>query len=312
MNYTAPIELSQMGLDVATFTRADDRSWRGACPMCGGSRRFLVFVDRPWPSWNWSCDGCGAHGFADQLNRALKQPLSEAQRAEYAQRQAEDHKRREQRRMALLETFTDTEIYAEHHRRMTNAHRQHWRDAGISDYWQDYWRLGFMVNKGYRSGGELHYSPAMTIPYFHTGWQFQTMQYRLLDPARPADRYRFQHNLSHSYFQTNPEEPIGDRVIVCEGAKKAMVVCLLAPPDYTVLAVAAKNTAMDLAPVLSDCERVWVMLDPDADLWARRLCKAVGDAARLVTLPGKADDMVTQHGAVWDDIAAFMKQGGRA
>ena len=54
------------------------------------------------------------------------------------------------------------------------------------------------------------------------------------------------------------------------------------------------------------------MLDPDAELAARELAKGIGPAARVVTLPCKADDMLTQYGGTWDDMSRYMRQAGRA
>lgn len=309
----APPQLAQMGLDPATFTRADARSFRGSCPRCGGSRRCHVWTDQPWPHWRVECDGCGLKAWADDLQPALRQPVSDEQRRAWQARNDAERAHREKQRQRIMAQFSTAEVWETYRERMTALHREHWRARGIPDALQDFWRLGFDPDKCYRCGADLHHSPALTIPYFHTGRVFQTMQYRLLEPQNPADKYRFEHGLSRAYYDTNPDEPLTDEVVVCEGAIKAMVCAIRGEfsDNVSVLAVSSKNTALDVVPAVKDCGRVWIVLDPDAELWARRLAQAVGKAARVVTLPCKADDFFTLHGGTASDFRGWMSRAGR-
>lgn len=292
-----PIELARLGLDRDSFVRADSKSYRGPCPRCGGARRFLVFTDHPFPKWNCQCDACGLKAWADQLEPALKAVVDPAERASWAiraqlERQAHDKLRREK-----LAEFSHNDLLAELSERMTAEQRAWWRSQGIPDDWQRALRIGYLPEKRYMGrNGEHHASPAYTLPYFHTGYEFVTLQYRLNDCENPAARYRFEKGLGTSYYQTEPSKPIGEQVIICEGAKKAIVTAVNTPEEYTVLGIPSKADFGGVAAAVKDAARVYVLLDPDADYRAEKLAKEIGPAARVASLPAKVDDSFTQHG----------------
>lgn len=312
MSRAAPVELARMGLDPAAFHYSDDRSWRGSCPRCGGHRRCLVFADHPFPKWRVQCDECGLKAWADQLNESLKQPVPDELRREWAERRRQEDERRERARRERVDAYTVAATWRQYHDCMTDAERALWRAAGIPDDWQDYWHLGYTPDKLYRRGEELCHSAALTIPYFHAGWQFQTMQFRLMSAADPADRYRFEYRLPATYYNTDPSAPIQDTAIICEGAKKAMVVRLcLGQKCPSVLAVPSKSAGCGVEAAVSQCGRVWVMLDPDAEAAAVRLGRAIGAAARVVRLPAKADDFLLDFGGTEASLRRHMAQGRR-
>lgn len=306
---TAPMELLQMGLDAGRFHKARANEWHGPCPRCGGTDRFRVHTDRPWPHWYAICregTGCGFKGWADQLAPELR-ALTQAERDQWAAQQAREREERDQRRRERLATFTTAELWAELHERLTEEHRAWWRSQGVPDDWQDHLRLGYTPERQYRAGAELKTSPAYCIPYFHTGFEFQTMQYRLFQPPTPTDRYRFEYGLPTTYYQAEPVKPIGDEVIICEGAKKAMVVQVYGVTRQTVLAVPSKSDFGGVAEAVAECGRVWIILDPDADAAARHLAEQVGPQARVVTLPGKVDDLIVHYGATRETLAAALR-----
>jgi hypothetical protein len=149
---------------------------------------------------------------------------------------------------------------------------------GVPVAWQTYLGIGYEPRKTYRGAdGELHESRAYSIPYYHTGWELVTMQYRLFDPPTVTDRYRFHQGLGTAYYDTQPEHPIGERVIICEGAKKAIVTA------------------------------VYVLLDPDAGQRARKLAGEIGPAARVVSMPVKVDDALVRYGATTADLLAYLR-----
>ena len=71
------------------------RDGRGPCPRCGGERRFVVWTDNTFPKWNFACDRCGAKGFADQLNAAVKVALTPAQNRAFAEQKVAEQKARD-------------------------------------------------------------------------------------------------------------------------------------------------------------------------------------------------------------------------
>ncbi len=153
-------------------------------------------------------------------------------------------------------------------------------------------------------------SPAYTIPYFHTNWSFVTMQYRLTNPPNPADKYRFESGLGAPYYMVTPDQAITDQVIVCEGAKKAIVTAVYTEADATVLAVPSKSgwRASGILQAIKDAGRVWIILDPDAEREALDFGEAVGVAARIVTLPVKIDDGILNYGLDKNAMRSAMRQ----
>lgn len=311
MNAIAPTEFVQIGLQADAFHRQDSRSWRGPCPTCGGHRRFVIFTDNDFPLWHGWCDDCGYKVKYWEHHQPNRLPTD----VELEARRIASQRAREERQKwadAKLARFTDEELWAELHKRMGEPQRAWWRQQGIPDSVQDYLELGWMAHRPYNDGGELRYSDAFTIPYFHNGTdgrQFQTMQYRLTAPANPADRYRFEAGMQATYYHTTPDQPLEDRVIICEGAKKAIVVSLLAPADVTVLAVPSKSsTSWFGLPDYIGERRAYVILDPDAGQSAAQLCRALGGEARLVSLFDKVDDLINAHGFDRRDLAAALRQ----
>jgi hypothetical protein len=311
MNRQAPAQLDQIGLLPHLFKFSDERSWRGPCPVCGGHRRFVIFTDHEWPMWNGFCDECG---HTIKAWERVTTPITDEQRQFARERAAAFDNIREQAKREALARFTTAELWQELHRRLSAEHRAQWEAWGVPDEWQDYLELGFTPDKMYRdSNGDTRHTPAYTIPYFHYTAdkpQFKTLQYRLFNPERPEDRYRFEHGLSASYYMTTPTDPIGDQVIICEGAKKG-IVTRVSLTDYTVLAVPAKGTWGGIAEAVKPCGRVWVLLDPDATQNAVKLVRTIGPNARIVRMPTKIDDAALFHGLERSTFSSILKQAWR-
>lgn len=311
MEAIPPVEFTQIGLDANGFKKQDARSWRGPCPRCGGKRRFVIFTDNTFPLWHGWCDDCGEKVKYWERHRT-ETPESEIQRETRRQAAQQAHADRLRFAEARLAQLTIEEIWSVLHKRMGQVQRGWWRDQGIPDSIQDYLELGWLPDKPYKVGEELLHSDAFTIPYFHNttdGKHFETMQYRLSN-APTADRYRFEYGMPATYFNTTPDQPLEDTVIICEGAKKAIVLSLIAHANQTVLAVPSKSSAEWFnLPTLLEGKRVFVMLDPDAGDQARKLTAAIGREARTVSLFGKVDDLINQHGFKQTDLDAALRQG---
>lgn len=294
----APIELARLGLDREHFIRADAKSWRGPCPRCGGHRRLLIFTDHPFPKWNAQCEACGLKAWADQLEPAVRAPVDAATRQDWADRNRREAEAAAAYRREKLAEFSKADLWAELCERMTAEHRATWETWGVPAEWQNYLELGYHPSKPYLGeDGEHHTSPAFTIPYFHTGREFMTLQYRLFNPPTPTDRYRFEKGLGTAYYQVDHDAAIGEQAIVCEGAKKAMVLHIHGgQKELTVLAIPSKGNFAGVVDAVKDCARVYVCLDPDAGMQAHKLAAAVGLAARVVDLPSKVDDAIVSYG----------------
>ena len=310
MNRQAPIELAQIGLDPHAFKYSDEKSWRGPCPVCGGHRRFVIFTDHDWPMWFGYCDDCGREIKAWQL---VTCQITDEQRKVAQEHAAEQERIREQHRREMLAKFTTAELWQELNRRLSAEHRAQWERWGVPVDWQDYLELGYTPNKQYRDGdGNLRQSAAYTIPYFHydstapQSRKFETMQYRLFDAPDPNDRYRFEYGLQATYYQTVPNEPIGDEVVICEGAKKG-IVTRVSLTNLCVLAVPSKGSWGGIVDAVKPCGRVFVLLDPDANLQAVKLARSIGKHATVVRLNYKVDDLALDYGMTARDFEAALR-----
>lgn len=309
MSVPPPLELYQLGLDRDAFVRADAKSWRGPCPRCGGTRRLLIFTDHPFPKWHCRCDGCGLKAWADQLEPAVRVELTPQEKADFAARNQREREAQAARRREKLAEFSSAELWEEQAERMTATHRQWWVSQGVPVEWQEHLRLGYVPEKVYRGAdGLLHTSPAYSIPYFHTGFEFVTLQYRLENPPTPTDRYRFEAGLGTSYYQAQPAAALGEQVIICEGAKKAIVACVNTPETYTVLGVPSKSDFGGVTEAVKEAATVYILLDPDAGQRAHKLAGLIGAAARVVTLPVKVDDAFVHYRATQTDLLAYLRQ----
>lgn len=292
-----------------------------ACPQCGGGRggndpsdRFRFWI-RPGQASSFWCRRCGFKGFADD-NKPSQAPDPERIKElnELAAQRAADEERRLQTKIAKL---VDEAYWRGFHDGMTQAHRQHWRDAGIPDEFQDYWELGFAENKRFMQKDTPFTSPAMSIPYFENGRKPTNIQYRLLSPPNPSDKYRFSYGLRPGLWLAEPDEKPNGRCLLLEGMKKTAVsfIELVAKDrqNLSVVGVPSKSPNLDMVRQLDDCEQVLIALDPDAyhgasgkPSAAQRLGAMLGDRARYVRLPAKADDLFVDYGYSARDFMKFV------
>jgi hypothetical protein len=306
---TAPIELQQIGLNPHDFKYSDTRSWRGPCPSCGGHRRFVIFTDHPFPLWHGYCDECGTKVKAWEKVRVQYDPQKAA--ALEAERAREEAVRAEYRRKKLAE-FSTAEIWAELRDRMTQDHIEWWESQGIPEDIQRFLSIGYKSDKMYYDNerAEQH-SPAYTIPWFGQNFEFKTLQYRLISPVNTDDRYRFEYGLpggGSCYYMADPSEPIKDRVIICEGAKKAIVTWfhLAEICKFSVIAASSNNTLQPALGATKDCGQRIIILDPGSERKAFTVARENKNVKALF-LPMKIDDMVLAGYINRDDFGRMLR-----
>lgn len=288
----APIELHQIGLNPHSFKYSDNKSWRGPCPKCGGSRRFVIFTNNEWPLWFGYCDECGTTVKAwERVKMTYDPQRAAAIAAEQARQEAE---RAEYRRRKLAE-FTTHEIWQELSERMTTEHIEWWESQGVPEDIQHYLRIGYKADKTYLDGDRIkRHSPAYSIPWFAQNFVFQTIQYRLI--GNIPDRYRFEYGLpggGSCYYMADPSEPLGDKVIICEGAKKAIVTWLWLLPTgtkYSVIAAASNKTLRPALEATKDCGLRYLILDPGSERVAFQAARE-NKNLKAVYLHDKIDDL---------------------
>jgi hypothetical protein len=124
------------------------------------------------------------------------------------------------------------------------------------------------------------------------------MQYRLINDF--DRRYIFEDGLGGGtlYYMTEPDQPIKDKVIICEGAKKAIVTQFWLLPDdsFTVLAASSANTFGAALDATKDCGLRYVIMDPGTEYWANKAVATNRKTTHAVRLPAKIDDMWKDYG----------------
>jgi hypothetical protein len=323
-----PPEFSELYGRVNYIQRKSAEEYCSTCPKCGGSMhpdgekpdRFVMLM----PSKAKAgipfgfCRSCGFKWWAGQTDNKAIDP--ETLKLLQQQAREAEEKRNAERQKKLAE-FSTLELWNELHDRLGKEQRLWWRNAGVPDEWQDYLKLGYTPDRTYRTKDGLEHSPAYTIPFFGYGFIFKTMQYRLCNPSNPADRYRFEADLGTTYYMTTPSLKINDEVIVCEGAKKGMVVKIYAEDKNTVLAVPSKVDwkSCGILEEIKNCGRVYILFDPDCydqppdvrNNWKPQpveFAKEIGKNARVVDCPVKVDDAFTQYGMSANEWNSIKKQ----
>jgi len=308
MTQHAPPQLQQIGLDPHAFTYSDSRSWRGPCPQCGGHRRFVMFTDHEFPLWHGYCDECGCKIKAWEKVRVQYDPQKAA--ALIAERAREEAERAEYRKKKL-EEFTTAELWAELRDRMTLQHIEWWESQGVPEDIQRYLSIGYKADKMYYDHDKQErHSPAYTIPWFGQNFTFKTLQYRLCADGI-EDRYRFEYGLegggSH-YYMADPSEPLKDRVIICEGAKKAIVTWfhLSDMNNVSTIASAARNTLTPALEATKHCGMRYLILDPDSSRKAFEVARNEKNV-KAIYLPEKIDDLFLSGHIDRDSFAEILR-----
>ena len=299
----------------ATHRTGDEFS--SSCPQCGGGRggndlsdSFRMWERQGQASSFW-CRRCGYQGFTDDNQPNQKpDPARILELEEIRQREAT---KEEQRLKNLICDLREKAYWQGWHDAMGESQRQLWRNEGIHDEFQAYWQLGYKAE--YRGRGFV--SPAMTIPHFNDEWEALTIQYRLLSPPTPSDKYRFQAGLHSALWQADPSTEIKNSVIVCEGMKKAAVtfIELVARGNgrFCIVSVPSKMPSQELIDVLNNADPLYIVLDPDAFTGRKpainRFAKMVAAPKRIVKLPVKADDFFTLHGGMPIDFINYLNVG---
>lgn len=324
-----PVEFAELSNQVRFIQRKSPFEYSGSCPKCGGGihsngeypdRFIMLLPERSKAKIPFAfCRKCNYKWWPGQQSSAVD-PETIAILQQQA-REAEERKKAERDRK--LAEFSTHELWEELHRRMGDEQREWWRKNGVPIEWQDYLKLGYLADKVYRGAEQLLHSAAYTIPYFGFGFIFKTIQYRLCNPQNPEDRYRFEYDLGTAFYMTTPSEKISDEVIVCEGAKKGMVVKIWGEPDATVLAVPSKTDwrSCGIIEEIKQCGRVYIVFDPDCFIappdakpnWMPQpiaFAKELGNA-RVVECPVKSDDAFLGYGMTQNEWKMFKKQAVR-
>ena len=198
---------------------------------------------------------------------------------------------------------------------MEERHREWWREQGIPDDWQDYYRLGYKPEHKSEHNGEFITTPAYSIPKFELDWKLINIDYRLVDAPPEWGKYRPQAGLPPAPFLADPDwAELPDELHIVEGSKKAMVsrIYLGSVDPLYFIGVPSCNSWAGIVDRIKDTgRRVYITLDPGAEIWAQRMAKAIGGDTRLIILPDKIDDLVLRDLLDYDRWQALKRTARR-
>jgi len=329
--------------------------YKGPCPKCGGDDRFHVHIHKGWfcrqctgePDgvtghwhdqidyimWRDGTDWATAYnklGGVTELPPAERNQLVEQRRQAEIERQRKQTQERNKRRNDL----DQSQIWNEYHQNLNNLDKRHlWYERGLSDYWIDYYKVGYCPEFTYKRGDTLLTAETLTIPFFTPffetasiapddpggqiqRWKCTNLVHRIIGAS--SDKYRpHTSGLGKSLFCCDlfGSEISGD-ILLVEGEIKAMVTFahiaeLL--PTIGVVGLSGKSFRPDLASDLKQAGRIWICLDPDADHEANRISEMLNPGrCRIIDLPDKIDDMLNEGTLTGQDISDLMRFARRA
>jgi len=303
--------------------------WRGCCPLHRGDNKggFAIYEKDGrlrWQCFSGDCGGGDGFAFLMALNKqSFAQVLDDLEKGkqpaqpvkpddtERRLRELERKVKEQERRLSELEKWKQSEPWQQYHDNAPELARQAWRQAGVPDEWQNFYRLGGTQSFTYSSDNNYYTSPTLTIPVYAQGWKCQTVRHRILNPVDPSDKYRPDiPGLGSHPFLADPDLgfDVAGRTIVVEGEKKAIVTFLtLDTPLVQVIGLPGKAIWKQVAQELKG-QDVSIILDPDAEKEAVQMAQKIG-GAKVVRLKQKIDDVIVKHGCDRDWINGLLQTG---
>lgn len=276
----------KMRIHPKDFSMSGGLSMRGPCINCGGRRRMVIFLNGEFPKWFLRCDQCEVNGYVPHLYKDISWP--DGPIGDLPPPEPKDYSR-------ALEILKNEKVDELFHSNLDEKSRKWWRDAGIPDAEQDFYKLGIVHGrpfKKYQDEG-LMVLDAYTIPKYELGWELRNIDFRMIDAPSMEGKYRPFPGCPSAPFISRPDSGSltnsNGVAFVVEGSKKAMVTSIYLG-GAQVVGVPSSNSWAGAPERFIDAEIIYVLLDADAWLWGRRMTKMIGPRARQVTLPMKIDD----------------------
>lgn len=299
-----------------------------ACPLHGGDNQngFSVFEHdgrQMWKCWTRDCGAGDAIDFVMawqglDFKRAceflggntLGDPVEMERLArERHERAVEEHKRAEQQMEARRKELQAEQKHLYYHNHMNDFFIGEWLKRGIDEAWQGFFSVGgcedFVINDGW-------HTQTLTIPIFDVNYDVLNIKHRLLNPQKPNDKYRPEKSGLGAFppLLAFPDKGFDGAVTwVIEGEIKAMVTATITPDsDWQFIGVPGRTQYTGLVEKLFN-KNVIVVPDPGAEKDAAGFCKAVH--GRWLSLPGKIDDIIIEHGCDPSWLLSMERQARR-
>lgn len=313
---------------VAESAGAIFRGKRANCPIHGGDNKTAFEIFDNGRAWTCHTHGAECNRFGHDgigLLRALNgwgfqetteryaMPADPKKAAEIAAKTAErivkELQEKIEQAQKTLEELQKARKWLEYHGSMSASNRELWRQRGIPDEWQDFWKLGYC-----QSCPTYRQSPSLTMPIYAPNQDDPLLiRHRLLkpDPENPKDKYRPEiAGLSAALCYADTTLPIdaADIVVGVEGEVKSFVTFIeIEKPLVQVIGIPGKEALRLFMQAMQGHDNYWLFPDPGSD-WKER---TAGTPARIVALPEKIDDMIINKIIGRSEIYGMMNQARR-
>lgn len=266
--------------------RTSRRQFNSPCPRCGGDDRFSISSEYG----GYWCRQCDLKGFLDDDNKKVKRdPLLIQKHIEEIARKKQEQEGKDR---AWATGFNVGNSWRYWHDQMKPHHRKWWWTQGISDFWVDYYELGFIPEKEIYHKEERYIVPAYSIPVRDPEtWQIVDMHYRIANPPVGVQKYRYQDGVTAKSFYARKGNT--DTAFVLEGAKKAIVLNAFLNEEYQVVGMPGCMPHISVIEKLKVFRNIWLILDPGTENAVKRF-KEIIPRTRVVTVPDKIDDIIIQ------------------
>jgi hypothetical protein len=313
-----PSEFVELPGRIQYIVKRGTMEFSSSCPNCLGEPhpdgtypdRFRMLIkSRATGGPLGFCRVCGYKWWPGKGTINERKPSAEQLNAWREEVKAREMTRLEEVQHALS-ILAREQIWTHYHDQLTAETRAIYEARGIPEFWIDYLQLGYDPQKFYQVSDHNYFSPSLTIPIFEpVTWKVLNVKHRLLSPIDPCDKYRPElRGLPASLFTFDPERPIEGPTLICEGEFKAIVAGeTLDRTNWQVVGIPSKSPDLSMVEQLKNCDPIVVCLDPDAYTLSpkqiannqsmtaiQRLVKAIGDRARVITLPDKIDDLINK------------------
>ena len=272
----------------------------GLCPFCNaGEDRFVVFLDRS----NYWCRQCDAKGWLDD-DRDLTDHEHRIRELEARQRMIERKQTEQEKRLSALEIIHASQDHLRYFRNLEVNTKaiEYWDSQGMSLQTIDDYFLGYCPRCPTDHDGRASY----TIPVLAFG-KLWNIRHRLIGGDQ-HDKYRpHLAGLPAMLFNADNLTRAEDSIIIVEGEKKSIIAAQTGFPNVGLMGKSGFKP--EWASKFHKFSTVYVALDPDAEAQAATIAGLFKGRGRVVNLPRKVDDYITQYGATHNDIEWFIKQG---
>ena len=315
-------DLSELRLHYLQKNSRDE--WSSECPRCGGEPhrngelpdRFRIFLkSRATGGMLGWCRQCG------YIWVPHSKQLTPTEHKNWIEERRQIEQIKLEKTQLALSLLHHEKVWLEYHENLIGGLRQFYYDRKITDWWIDYWMLGYNPDKIIWTGTEEYHTPTMTIPVYKPGEDKPiNLRNRLLNPPKAGDKYRPElSGLPASLYYTNREELPRNKVLIVEGEYKAMTTSIVYD-DFRlpIVGLPGKTPSLEILESLDQCEVVYLLLDPDAyiaDIGKKspliKLAEHFGKRARICYLPHKIDDMIVKGIIGKDEIGWLLRDARR-